>query len=195
MKIEKSVTKQPRKQRLAKYHARIHSMKASLNIHLSKDLKKNLKKNALMAKKGDKVKVVRGDFRKREGKIIDVDTKEGRIYVEGIIRKKQGGKEVPAAIQPSNCILTVWNSPKMKIKRTKKRAVPTQMASKSAAQSQTSGATQIPKKITPQNQTVPSAVQAGQNQPVSKPIQSGQNLAVQKPVQINPNIPKPQVKV
>lgn len=122
MKFNKNKTKQPRKQRGAFYKANIHTLKAILNVHLSKELAKKYKKRALIAKKGDKVKIVRGDFSKKEGKIIDVDVKKGKIFIEGVIKKKQGGKEVPAAIQPSNCIILEWVEPKMKEKRSGKGA-------------------------------------------------------------------------
>ncbi|MEK6843704.1 MAG: 50S ribosomal protein L24 [Candidatus Micrarchaeota archaeon] len=117
MKYSKNVTVQPRKRRKALYNAKIHEVRALLNIHLSKELRKKYKKRALLAKKGDKVKILRGEFKKREGKIVDVDYKEAKIWVEGIIYKKQGGKEKQFPIQPSNCILLEWVEPKLSSKR------------------------------------------------------------------------------
>ncbi len=116
MKFNKAKTSQPRKKRKALYHAEIHSMKRMLRMHLSKDLRKRYNRRSLLAKKGDKVKVLRGEFKKKEGKLAEVDAKEGKVYVEGIIQKKQGGKEVFVALEPSNCILIEYEQPKKKFK-------------------------------------------------------------------------------
>ncbi len=103
---------QPRKQRKALFQSRISSLKKNVSVHYSKELRAKHKKRSAAVKKADKVRVIRGDHKKREGKVIDVDVKAGKIYVEGIINKKQGGKEIPAAIEPSNCILIEWAVPR-----------------------------------------------------------------------------------
>ncbi|MFH0972316.1 MAG: 50S ribosomal protein L24 [Candidatus Micrarchaeota archaeon] len=152
MKYEKTITMQPRKKRLANYHSEIHQMKRLLKIHLGKDLRQKYKKTALLAKKGDKVKVLTGEFRKREGKINEVDTKEAKIYVEGLIRKKQGGKEVFAALEPSNCILVEWNEPKRKEMKARKKPAAATTAQKPISQQ--------PRPVTPQaKQVAPEALQ------------------------------------
>ncbi|MFH1257731.1 MAG: 50S ribosomal protein L24, partial [Candidatus Micrarchaeota archaeon] len=114
MKFFQKTTKQPRKKRKAMYNADIHTLKRDISIHLNKELRKTLKKRSRLGKKGDKVRILTGEFRKKEGKITDVNVKTGKIYVEGVIVKKQGGKEKPVAIEPSNCILLEWNVPKRK---------------------------------------------------------------------------------
>ncbi|MBI5225148.1 50S ribosomal protein L24 [Candidatus Micrarchaeota archaeon] len=116
MKFSKNVTIQPRKRRKAMYNAKIHEVRSMLSIHLSKELRKKYKKRALLAKKGDKVRILRGEFKKREGKIVEVDYKDAKIFVEGIIYKKQGGKEKQFPIQPSNCVLLEWAEPKLQAK-------------------------------------------------------------------------------
>lgn len=126
MKYEKKVTFQPRKKRKALVQGKIHSGKRLLHVHLGKDMRLRYKKRALLAKKGDKVRIISGDHRKREGKITEVDTKEGRLYIEGIIQKKQGGKEVFSPIDPSNCILLEWVEPKRKQKKSRARNVQAQ---------------------------------------------------------------------
>ena len=119
MKFSKIATSQPRKKRKALMHAPNHLVKRLLRVHLGKDLRLRQKKRALLAKKGDKVRIVRGDHRKAEGKITEVDAIEGRLFIEGILQKKQGGKEIFAPIDPSNCILIEWNEPKRKEKHRK----------------------------------------------------------------------------
>jgi large subunit ribosomal protein L24 len=72
---------------------------------LSKDLKKELGKRAVIVRKGDKVKIVRGDQKKKEGKIVNVEYETGRIFVEKIVRKKADGTEIPIPINTSNAIV------------------------------------------------------------------------------------------
>jgi large subunit ribosomal protein L24 len=65
--------------------------------------------------KGDTVRVIRGEHRGREGKVLKVDPKRFRVEVEGIVHKKhkrantpegQGGIiEIPAPLAASNCML------------------------------------------------------------------------------------------
>ncbi len=121
MKFNRLETKQPRKKRKALYQAPLHVKQKLAHIHLSKDLRKKMKARSLVAKKGDKVKVVRGEFRGREGKISEVDLRRMRLFVEGLVHKKQGGKEVPAAIHPSNCILVEYQEPKHKMKKKRQK--------------------------------------------------------------------------
>ncbi|MFH1750421.1 MAG: 50S ribosomal protein L24 [Candidatus Micrarchaeota archaeon] len=126
MKISSRESIQPRKKRRALIYSKIHSMKRLLRVHLSKALRQQFKKRSLLVKKGDKVRILTGNFRKREGKVIEVDVSKGRLYIEGIIQKKQGGKEVFAPVIPSNCILLEWAQPrkKEKVRRQAKAAVP-----------------------------------------------------------------------
>ena len=73
----------------------------------------------MIGKKGDKVRILRGFFSKKEGKITESDLKTGKLYIEGVLRKKQGGKEVLVPIEPSNCMLLEYAEPKMKEKKNK----------------------------------------------------------------------------
>jgi len=106
MKFSK-LTKQPRKKRKAFYNAALHELQKLVAVHVSKQLKKtgSVKKRALPVKTGDKVRVVSGKFLKREGRVVRVDLKKTRVFVEGIIAKKQGGKEVLVPLHPSNLML------------------------------------------------------------------------------------------
>ncbi|NUN11336.1 50S ribosomal protein L24 [Candidatus Micrarchaeota archaeon] len=106
MKFNTKITKQARKKRKQLFTAPIHTLKKNVSIHLSKDLRTKTKKRAMPAKKGDKAKVMRGVLAKKEGKIIRVDVKKTRIYLEGISKKTARGKEELIAFHPSNLMLT-----------------------------------------------------------------------------------------
>ncbi len=99
-------SKQPRKQRKYRYNAPLHIKRKFMGIHLSKDLKKKYSKINLIAKKGDTVKVVRGQFKGKIGKIEKVDIKKERIYMVGLEITKKDGTKTKYPINPSNLILT-----------------------------------------------------------------------------------------
>lgn len=60
----------------------------------------------MRARKGDKVKIVRGKFKGKEGKIERVSIKKTKLYVTGVEFTKKDGAKVLVPIEPSNCILT-----------------------------------------------------------------------------------------
>ena len=97
---------QPRKQRRYRYRAALHLRGHFVHSHLSKDLHTQTKKRAMRVKKGDTVKVVRGQYADKEGKIVNVDLGSGKIYIEGLTHRKSKGQEVNVAIDPSNVIIT-----------------------------------------------------------------------------------------
>ncbi|MFA6048946.1 MAG: 50S ribosomal protein L24 [Candidatus Micrarchaeia archaeon] len=98
-------TKQPRKKRLAAYRAPLHLRRKTVHANLSKDLRKKLGTRSAAVKKGDTVKIVRGDHAKITGKVLEVDVAQGRVYVEKVIQKKHKGKERFVPIEPSNVMI------------------------------------------------------------------------------------------
>src|SRR4051812_12220920 len=76
----------------------------------------NAEREALHVTKGDTVRIVRGDDKGKEGKIIRVHTKTGRVTVEGInivkrhrkarrAEEQSGIVDFPAPIHASNVML------------------------------------------------------------------------------------------
>lgn len=55
---------------------------------------------------GDTVMVVKGDRKMSEGRVTKVDTKRGKIYVEGITRQRLDGRTVQIPISPQNVMIT-----------------------------------------------------------------------------------------
>ena len=95
-------SKQPRKQRKYLANAPIHLKKKAANANLSKELRKKYGKRSIQLRKGDTVKIMRGKFRDKQGKIISTNPKTLGAWVEGIQRKKQDGSKVNVKLQPSN---------------------------------------------------------------------------------------------
>lgn len=89
------------------FEAKNHEKKPLLHVHLSKDLKKRMtaKKRSVLVMKGDKVRVMRGGMKGKEGKVADVDYVRVVVFVEGINMKNARGKETPLPLQPSNLML------------------------------------------------------------------------------------------
>jgi len=97
----------PDTQRKKYIKAKIHKKKKDIHIHLSKELrtKTKQKRRALGPRKGDKVKIMRGQHAGKEAKIAAVSVVDRRIFLEGFTRKTARGKEVPIPFHPSNLML------------------------------------------------------------------------------------------
>src|SRR5450756_2100557 len=100
------VSKQPRKQRKARYNAPLHVRQKYMGARLSEELSKEYGTRSAAVIKGDTVKVMRGDFKDTEGKVQAVSLKDGTISVDGVISTKVDGTEVPRPIYPSNVMIT-----------------------------------------------------------------------------------------
>ncbi|MCS7118948.1 MAG: 50S ribosomal protein L24 [Archaeoglobaceae archaeon] len=97
---------QPRKQRRWLYKtSKLHEKHKMLHAMLSEKLREKYKKNATRVRKGDKIRIMRGDFAGHEGKVMEVDMKSGRIKVEGATITKANGTEVAVPIHPSNVMI------------------------------------------------------------------------------------------
>ena len=59
---------------------------------MSKDLKTKHDVRAIPVRKGDTVKVMRGTFKGREGKVQTVYRKKWCIHIEKVTREKTNGK-------------------------------------------------------------------------------------------------------
>lgn len=100
-------SKQPRKQRKARYEAKLHTRQKWLAVHLDKELRTKLKtkRRSVPVREGDRVKIMRGENRGKSGKVSKVDLRYSKVYVEGIVRKKGKGGEAPVPIDPSKLLM------------------------------------------------------------------------------------------
>ena len=95
-------SKQPRKQRKYLYNAPIHIKKKFLSANLSKELREKYNRRSFPLRKGDEVKVMRGEFKGKTGKVNRINLKESKVYIDGITRKKVDGSDISVPIHPSN---------------------------------------------------------------------------------------------
>ena len=99
------MSKQPRKQRKALYNAPAHARGKHLSATLSKDLRKKLGKRTLPVRSGDKVSVLRGDFKGHEGKVLDVDYGAYKVTIEEVTLSKPDGTAIFLPVDPSNLMI------------------------------------------------------------------------------------------
>ncbi|MFN7106472.1 MAG: 50S ribosomal protein L24 [Pyrobaculum sp.] len=70
------------------------------------ELQKKLGIKRLPVRRGDSVMILRGDFKGVSGKVVRVDLKKVRIYVEGATRTNSRGQTVYHPIHPSKVMIT-----------------------------------------------------------------------------------------
>ena len=102
-------SKQPKKQRKYRYKAPLHVKQKFMRATLSKDLRKKYGKRNFSLKKGDKVKVMKGKFKKHEGKIDRINLKKLKVHISGIEVMKKEGTKATYPLESSNLMITELN--------------------------------------------------------------------------------------
>lgn len=99
-------SKAPKKQRKYRAGAPLHLRHKMLASHLNEELRKKYKRRSFPVRKGDKVKIVRGQFKGTLGEVERVDLKHYKIFVKGAeIKKREGQPPSPYPIDPSNVVI------------------------------------------------------------------------------------------
>jgi len=113
-------SKQPRKQRKYRFNAPLHIKQKFLSVNLSKELRKKYDKRSMEIRKEDTVKIMRGQFRGKTGKVEKVDRKKTEVYVHGMEVAKKDGSKTNYPIHPSNLMITsLYLDDKKRLKRLK----------------------------------------------------------------------------
>ncbi len=87
-------SRQVRKQRKYRVNAPLHIKHKFMSANLSKELRKKYGKRSFPLRKGDEVKIMRGSFKGKKGKIISMNNMKSRVSVEGIQRQKKDGTKI-----------------------------------------------------------------------------------------------------
>lgn len=103
--VKKLSSISPRKQRRRVQNATNHERKNMLKCRLDEFLQEEYGLRSLVVKKGDLVRIMRGQFRDTEGKVTQVSYKKGVVYLENATITKSDGKESNVPIHPSNILL------------------------------------------------------------------------------------------
>jgi len=106
MKYNRAVHSSRRKARKQHYQADSTARRKIMSAALSNDLQKKYNVRSVPIRKDDEVQVVRGTFKKREGKVTEVYRKKYVIHVERITREKNNGASVMIGIHPSKVVIT-----------------------------------------------------------------------------------------
>ena len=73
-----------------------------MTSNLSEELRKKYGKRSFPVRKGDEVEVMRGEFKKKKGRINRISVKNMKIYIDGVTRKKVDGSDISVPIHASN---------------------------------------------------------------------------------------------
>jgi len=95
-------SKAPKKQNKYRANAPLHIKRKFLSVALSKELRKKYARRNIVVVKGDVVKIIKGKFKKKQGKILRVYTKISKVEIEGIQVKKMDGSNALVKMQPAN---------------------------------------------------------------------------------------------
>ncbi len=98
-------SKKPSKQRLAIYTSPKHIRKKFLTAPVSPELRAKYGIKRMTVRKGDTVRILRGEWRGHEGKVISVDYDKVSIHVDGVTVRKADGTPVYYPIHPSNVLI------------------------------------------------------------------------------------------
>ena len=80
-----------------------------MHVHLSPELKEKYGTKNIGIRVGDKVKVLRGQFRKRTGRVNKVSLVYEKVYIEGVELVKKEGAKVFYPVTASNLMITDLN--------------------------------------------------------------------------------------
>jgi large subunit ribosomal protein L24 len=97
-----------RTQRKRAANAPLHVKRILASSHLAPEIHEKAKgrmPRAVPVRKGDTVRIMRGGFRGREGKVVSVDRTDGTVVVEGITIEKVDEKKVPRPLHASNLMI------------------------------------------------------------------------------------------
>ena len=102
-------TKNPKKQRKRLFNAPAHMRHKLMAAPLSPELFAQRGVKALPVRKGDSVRIMRGDHKGFDGKVSRVDLRHYRVFLEGLTREKVDGTTVFVALHPSKIMIKTLN--------------------------------------------------------------------------------------
>lgn len=106
MKYSATVSSSRRKSRKAHFTAHSEARRKIMSANLSKELRARHGVRSMPIRKDDEVMVVRGIYKQREGKVVQVFRKKYVVHIERLTRDKVNGHQVPVGIPASNLVIT-----------------------------------------------------------------------------------------
>lgn len=116
-------SRQPRKQRKYRANAPLHVRRKLVSVNFSKELRKKYGKRNFPLVKGDNIRIMKGEFKSKIGKVSEVNLKKLRIVIDGLYRTKKDGSKVSVYFDPSNLQIKELNLDDEKRKQALERKV------------------------------------------------------------------------
>lgn len=102
-------TSKPQTSRKRMFTAAKHKKRKMLASPLSPNLRAEYGTRTMPVVVDDTVSITKGDRKLAEGRIMRVDTKAQRIYIEGVTRTRQDGSTVQIPVRAENVMITRLN--------------------------------------------------------------------------------------
>ncbi|KAM7263147.1 hypothetical protein ACFE04_000830 [Oxalis oulophora] len=106
MKYNPRVSSSRRKSRKAHFTAPSSLRRILMSAPVSTDLRAKHNVRSMPIRKNDEVQVVRGTYKGREGKVVQVYRKKWVIHIERITREKVNGSTVNVGVHPSKVVIS-----------------------------------------------------------------------------------------
>ncbi|KAH8102005.1 ribosomal protein L24 [Phellopilus nigrolimitatus] len=106
MKTTTDYSSSRRKSRKLHFAAPSSVRRKIMSSALAKDLRAKYNARSLPIRKDDEVRIVRGKYKGREGKVTQVYRKKWVIHVDRVQRDKSNGASAPIGVHPSNVVIT-----------------------------------------------------------------------------------------
>lgn len=100
---------QPRKERKTLYNLPVHKNRAAIAAHLDEPLLLKYNTRSATVRKGDTVRVMRGEYAGISGKVVEVNTRTRKVTVEGVTVTKADSTQKARPLDPSNLVITKLN--------------------------------------------------------------------------------------
>jgi large subunit ribosomal protein L24 len=104
-----NTSKNPKKQRKYRANAPIHIKGKYLTVHLDSKKKKKYFCRNLRVRIGDKVKILRGNFKGQEVKVDSLNVNKAKVYSSKITITKKDNSTTQIPLEPSNLLLVNLN--------------------------------------------------------------------------------------
>ncbi|MHA1910153.1 MAG: 50S ribosomal protein L24 [Candidatus Kariarchaeaceae archaeon] len=96
----------PKKQRKRHFNAPLHVRHKKMATLLERSLREKYGFRNIPINVNDTVLIVRGQYKGITGRILRVNRTKYKVHVEGAVRNKVDGSQLPYPISPSNLIIT-----------------------------------------------------------------------------------------
>ncbi|TRO54317.1 50S ribosomal protein L24 [Candidatus Bathyarchaeota archaeon] len=99
----------PSTARKRRYNAPLHMRRKYVSAPLSPNLRVEHGTRSMPIVEDDTVSITKGDRKLSEGRVLRVDAKNTKIYIEGVTRTRQDGSSVQIPVRPENVMITRLN--------------------------------------------------------------------------------------